>query len=277
MPPFPADRFEKSNPHPGCETSQATPAEQIQFQTQKPASRMQQDADKLASCMAKALKGTETATRGYELGPPANTDPLGNQSKAQAALFSSSTPDNDRSSSGTAKARSKTVSTGIVRRRRTAAAHPPPAHPMPKRMMPVIFNGRHEINPNSDLDWTLCGEDMAKEYRLREQRNQMIKDELLASKYAVFRSGGYSLESIGSKNNDCTEYHPVTKDEEINERDVVFCQVQPTNRFYGHLVLSKTIWKGNGRTCYCIGNAEGRPNGWCHIEHIYGRLAEWWS
>ena len=116
---------------------------------------------------------------------------------------------------------------------------------------------------------------MAKEYRLREQRNQMIKDELLAGKYAVFRSGGYSLESIGIKNNDCTEYHPVTKDEEINERDVVFCQVQPTKRFYGHMVKHKKTY--GDRICYTISNAKGYENGWCYLEDMYGRLAESWS
>jgi hypothetical protein len=70
--------------------------------------------------------------------------------------------------------------------------------------------------------------------------------------------------------------------------DIVFCEVQPNDRFYAHLVLRKewhrerlagmsASWAEcaiGGEWYFTIGNIEGRENGWCRIEHIYGRLAE---
>ena len=76
--------------------------------------------------------------------------------------------------------------------------------------------------------------------------------------------------------NGCT-YEPVTKDEEVNVKDIVFCEVRSWNgrriTFYAHMVLEKELdWSRKMR--YIIGNASGHQNGWCHIEHIYGRLVK---
>ena len=74
----------------------------------------------------------------------------------------------------------------------------------------------------------------------------------------IYRSLGWSLYPRVWPNDECT-YEPVTSADDVNENDIVFCQVQPGDRFYGHLVWRKWF-------------LEGRPNGWCSIEHIYGRL-----
>ena len=50
--------------------------------------------------------------------------------------------------------------------------------PRPDRVPPFVFNWSHEITPELDVDWTLCPEDWAKELRLREVRNNMIKEQL---------------------------------------------------------------------------------------------------
>ena len=72
----------------------------------------------------------------------------------------------------------------------------------------------------------------------------------------------------------CT-YGPVRREEEVNVGDIVFCEVNSRDgrrlSCYARLVLDKE--RDNfGKMCYIIGNASRHENGWCHIEHIYGRL-----
>ena len=54
--------------------------------------------------------------------------------------------------------------------------------------------------------------------------------------------------------------------------DIVFCQVQPKNRFFAHKVLK--IELHGGKRYFTIGNQKGFRNGWCEDHHIYGRLIE---
>ena len=58
--------------------------------------------------------------------------------------------------------------------------------------------------------------------------------------------------------------------DEVNEDDIVFCQVQPGDRFFAHLVSRK--WFEDGEWYFTISNSKGWENGWCSIKHIYGRL-----
>ena len=44
-----------------------------------------------------------------------------------------------------------------------------------------------------DVDWTLCPDDWAKELRLREVRNEMIKKQLQLGRPVIYRSSGSSL------------------------------------------------------------------------------------
>ena len=116
--------------------------------------------------------------------------------------------------------------------------------PMPNRLPPFVLNWPHEITPELDVDWTLCPDDYEKELRLREVRNEMIKNELLLGRPVIYRSSGWSLWPKVWSNDQCT-FEPVTSADDVNEKDIVFCQVQPGDRFYGHLVSCK--WFQDGR------------------------------
>ena len=141
--------------------------------------------------------------------------------------------------------------------------------PKPDRLPLRVLNWSYEITPELDVDWTLCPEDWAKELRLREQRNELIKKQLQLGKPVIYRSSGWSLYPRVWPNDQCT-YEPVTSADEVQEDDIVFCQVQPGDRFYGHLVSCK--WFQDGEWYFTISNLQGRSNGWCSIKHIYGRL-----
>ena len=104
---------------------------------------------------------------------------------------------------------------------------------------------------------------------MRAVRNEMIKEQLQLGKPVIYRSSGWSLYPRVWPNDQCT-YEPVTSADEVQEDDIVFCQVQPGDRFYGHLVSRK--WFQDGEWYFTISNLQGRSNGWCSIKHIYGRL-----
>ena len=124
------------------------------------------------------------------------------------------------------------------------------------------------------MDWTLCPEDPAKELRLREERNVLIKEQLQLGKPVVYRSSGWSLYPRIHSNDWCF-YDPVMYADEVNKDDIVFCEVQPGNRFFAHLVTRK--WYEDGDWYFTISNIRGRENGWCKIQHIYGRLLRAWQ
>ena len=141
--------------------------------------------------------------------------------------------------------------------------------PRPDRPPPHVLNWSHEITQELDVDWTLCPEDSAKELRLRAERNEMIKEHLQRGKPVIYRSSGWSLYPRVWSNDLCS-YDPVTSADEVHEDDIVFCQVQPGDRFYGHLVSRKSFQEGEW--WFIISNAHGRSNGWCSMKNIYGRL-----
>ncbi len=153
---------------------------------------------------------------------------------------------------------------------------------MPTRMPPFVLEGVHEVRPELDVDWTLCPEDWNTELRLRKVRTEMVKEKLLAGKSVCFRSSGNSLwPRVHS--NDLVTYTPVTKPEEVQVDDIVFCEVQPGDRFFAHVVKRKEWWDwrecGNtpeqgGEWFFTISNIRGRCNGWCAMKHIYGRMTE---
>ena len=108
----------------------------------------------------------------------------------------------------------------------------------------------------------------------------MIKADLLAGKDVVFRSSGDSLwPRVHS--NDVTHYKPVKRDEEVSQDDIVFCKVK--DRYIAHLVKKKCWYERAAGFCYTISRLDSRPgsmvgeNGWCMINHIYGRLVDHWT
>ena len=111
---------------------------------------------------------------------------------------------------------------------------------------------------------------------MREVRNKMIKEQLQAGTSVQYRSSGWSLwPRVHS--NDLTTYDPVTSADQVREGDIVFCQVQPGDRFYAHVVKRKILQSygpHHGEWEFTIANARGWENGTCHIKHIYGRLVE---
>ena len=69
--------------------------------------------------------------------------------------------------------------------------------------------------------------------------------------------------------------HAIEKEaSEIGVGDVVFCQVQRSQQYYAHIVLELTHDYHAREPKYWIGNIQGRINGWCFREHIYGILVD---
>jgi hypothetical protein len=156
-----------------------------------------------------------------------------------------------------------------------AASAPDPRFPMPDRLPPFVLEGPHEVRPDLDVDWTLS-DNWDLELQRREERNQLIKDKLLAGRAACYRSSGWSLYPRVHNNDLCT-YEPVTSADQVEQNDIVFCEVMPRRRFYAHLVLRKE-WGGEqwgmDEWFFTISNIKGRENGWTTIDNIYGRLVQ---
>ena len=157
----------------------------------------------------------------------------------------------------------------------SASRREDPDYPMPDRLPPFVLDADHEVNPKLDVDWTLCPEDEEKEKRFREVRNEMLKEKLLEGKSVCFRSSGGSLRPRVYSNDRCT-YVPVKHHSEVQLDHIVFCQPQPRGYFYAHIV-ARTWWYDDDpndepQYCFKIANAKGRPNGWCYMKHIYGKL-----
>ena len=121
------------------------------------------------------------------------------------------------------------------------------------------------------MDWTSCPENFAKELRLRKLRNDMLKEQLLLGKPVVYRSSGWSLWPRVWPNDLCG-FDPVTSPDEVRKDDIVFCQVQPGNRYFAHVVSRK--WFEDDDWYFIISILKGIQNGWCSIKHIYGRLTK---
>ena len=86
-----------------------------------------------------------------------------------------------------------------------------------------------------------------------------------------YRQSGWSLWPRVRSNDLCT-YEPVTDERRVQEQDIVFCEVQPYNRFYVHLVNKKEWDFDHSQYKFTITNIKGRENGYCFMRHIYGRL-----
>ena len=104
---------------------------------------------------------------------------------------------------------------------------------------------------------------------MRDERNEIIKKQLQLGRPVIYRSSGWSLWPRVGSGDQCT-YEPVTSADDVRKTDIVFCQVQPGDLFYAHLVSHK--WFQDGKWYFSISNLNGWLNGWCAIEHIYGRL-----
>ena len=115
---------------------------------------------------------------------------------------------------------------------------PKPTRPVPS----VLFSTRNEGSPLGGVGWTL-NEDWSKENKLRWERNVLIKEQLRRGEHVIYRSSGSSMWPR-VKSNDLCQFEPFPKDasveKDINVRDIVFCEVQPSKFFYAHFVLEKS-------------------------------------
>ena len=108
-----------------------------------------------------------------------------------------------------------------------------------------------------------------------------MKELLHKGEPVQFRSSGRSLAPLVFSGDVCFIW-PILRGKTIIEAgDIVFCEVQPKNLFYCHLVWKKGFYEtqlGVQKEYYVIGNnKEGekmRMNGWCYLEHIYGILVK---
>ena len=85
------------------------------------------------------------------------------------------------------------------------------------------------------MDWTAVPENWATELRLREVRNNHLKELLQLGRSVSYRSSGWSLWPRVCSNDLCT-YEAVRDESDVVEDDIVFCQVQPHDRFFTHRV-----------------------------------------
>ena len=131
------------------------------------------------------------------------------------------------------------------------------------------------------------------ELRLRDSRNRLIREYLLEGRSVFYRSSGNSMWPLIQSDDACT-FHPIEevteedgihavqkKASEIGVGDIVFCQVQPSQQYYAHVVLDvqTSIWPKNEQK-YWIGNISGNINGWCLRQHVFGILVhvqKWWK
>ena len=153
---------------------------------------------------------------------------------------------NAKKSASTARpsARKRVASPGL---------HQPEIPPMPTRLPPYVLESRHEVSGEFDVDWTLCPENWPLEMERRELRNNMIKEQLQKGRNVAYISSGWSLWPRVLSNDRCT-YEPVESEDQVRQDDIVFCQVQPGDRFYAHLVTTKSWYHEELRWAFTILN-----------------------
>jgi len=104
--------------------------------------------------------------------------------------------------------------------------------------------------------------------------NAAWKARLQAGETVQFRGGGNSLHPR-IKSGECCKYEPVFKHGDVEEKDIVFCQIK--GRYWGHMVKKKTFVGGDKVYEYTISNIRGWENGTIGLEHIYGKVIDHWK
>ena len=160
--------------------------------------------------------------------------------------------------------------------------------PWPPLAQPTISQGdNNQFVVSGDIvagdedkhDWTDVA-DAALWQFLTTQRYETMKYCLLDDQSVQFRVSGDSLAPIVNNGETCV-IEPIATgcNSQILTGDIVFCAVQPGDRYYVHLVWRTYEYQtefGTTRTLYVIGNTkeDGRQkrNGWCYREHLFGIL-----
>ena len=84
-----------------------------------------------------------------------------------------------------------------------------------------------------------------------------MKEYLLRGDPIQFKTGGKSLEPLVYSGDICFIWPITPAVTTIRPGDIVFCQVQPRNNYYVHLVWSVDNYiteNGTEKACYLIGN-----------------------
>ena len=89
-------------------------------------------------------------------------------------------------------------------------------------------------------DWTDTDNDDLWRF-LTEKRYDMMKELLYNGTPVQFPSGGRSLEPLVYSGDTCFLWPVVPGTTSIEPGDIVFCEVQPNDRFYCHLVWKKAF------------------------------------
>ena len=111
------------------------------------------------------------------------------------------------------------------------------------------------------------------ELKRRWERDVQIKAQLQEGRNVYYRSWAFSLYPYVLSGDGCT-YTLVTSQNQVRVSDIVFCEMQRFFPCFCALMVLEAQEGSSGKMRYIIGNASGRQNGWCHIEHIYGRLVK---
>ena len=144
-----------------------------------------------------------------------------------------------------------------------------------------VVSGIGDAPPGYDHDWTNNDDEIAWRY-LAELMHNMMKAVLLKKKPVQYRSSGRSFEPLVYSGDICFMW-PITEHTIILAGDIIFCLVQPNDRFYTHLVWSVgEYWRrqdeGGPKKFFMIGNNKTgeakRCNGWCYLEHVFGILVK---
>ena len=107
----------------------------------------------------------------------------------------------------------------------------------------------------------------------------MIKNQLRGDKNVGYRLGkNWSMFPDPSLPDQVT-FAPVKQHWQVKINNIVLCEVQPENILVENRVLEEGLWYDDGhpdraRTYYIIGNDEGVQDGWCYIDHIFGKLVD---
>ena len=147
----------------------------------------------------------------------------------------------------------------------------------------MVLEGTHNASPPFDQDWTIVKgsrrdpEKWKLEISLRDQRNMLIRQYLDAGRSVFYTSSGSSMWPLVQSDDGCL-FHPIQavtaedgvhaiqkKASEIGVGDIVFCQVQPSQQYYAHIVLYVEQSYHHQEPKYWIGNIEV-PQG-AHLRH----------
>jgi len=164
-----------------------------------------------------------------------------------------------------AKPKYKAMAIGAIDRTKAESA---------KRRMPAHpGNFAHEILATNAVnpDRSPRSDNALTEPQLRQPGNDEIKAQLQSGQGVVVRYCGTSLRPLVHSGDLCS-FTPVSRANQVEVGDIVFCQVRGGEVYQTHLIMSKTYDDEVEGWYFTIENPSGRHSACCWIETIYGKL-----